>query len=636
MFRKLLKLSHDLSVSLEEKLSARRASESWLCTMPTEILIIIFSYLPPKSLVAIRELGIKRLTEISLSLKVADFSQCNTVLAEDMSSFFTKDRVEHIREISFDNVFFISHVNLEKYIIKCKHLTVLSVIDCGLSYANIIRILKNCSKLEELYWTLFVIRPVPKCEDIFENIKKLYLHIQEPRKWEFFIINTLLTMCPEAHDVCLNISPYFSRTLPHEIARSVQTGKIFFKYREHPVNVVTSNKLCSLFLNDIEYLMDKLHLYNQPNGETIFITGDCLSFYMSFYSSYLQFITEETDMAKLSSLPDNSVHSLIVLMNDNKAQLLNHMEKIKRVSGLKLDHLTFHNASFPVVSIKDHRELESSDGTLVRDILSQIVSTSVNISVLNLSEVHFDIPFHFPALYCLKRLRVFSISACCLKRPGFGYGKEIYENQIKGFEGFVQNCGKVEKFSFLRCLKCKFGPDDHALAAVSKWKKLKSFTIREIDTFRVCPFLIHIAHNCPDFQSLELNEVGDPNVCHFIPNVMYIIKNSKKLLFLRINQPMFYPANCFFWKAIESAKNLQGICIRSKSKACVENKIITDAIRKLPFLHVFHLAAPRICQNLVTQIKQIFAKNGIQSYDIHVFPVNESYKNCDSIHFPTF
>ncbi|GBN62561.1 hypothetical protein AVEN_31936-1 [Araneus ventricosus] len=628
-------MSHNISLQDKQSDSSNRAPDAWLCTLPTEILTIIFSYLSPQSLVTIRELGVKRLTEISLSLKVADFSQCNTVLTEDVSSFFTKDRVEHVKEISFDNIFFIKPFNLEKYIVKCKHLTVLSVIECGLSYANILCIFQNCSALEELYWSLCIKKAVPTFENTFENVKKLYLCIKEPKYLEYVVITKILEMCPKALDVCLNFSPYFSRTLPPEIARTVCTGRIFYKNREHPVSVVASTTP-ERFLGEANSVMDHLSCIDKLNIEDVFINGEDMSFFLPYYSSYLQFITEERDLSKLSSVPDDSVHSLVLIMTDKKADLLNHIEKIKKVAGFKLQHLTLHNTSSPSTLMHQGRLIEASGGAFMCDILTRIVSNSLNISVLNLSELHYDIAFPFSALYCLKQLKALSLSACTIKESAFDY-EPSFEAQVKGFNGLVENCKNVEKFSFLGCLWCQFGPADEGLADVYKWKKLKSFTLANIDTFRICPFLVHIANNCPDFQSLELIEVGEASVCHYVDRVIHIIRKSKKLFFLRINQAKFNPAQPLFWKSLESARNLQGICLTTRSSACVENKLITDALRKLPFLHIFHLAAPRICQNLPSQVKQIITRNEVQTYTMRVVATKEdSYESCDLMHFPTF
>ncbi|GFQ70862.1 f-box domain-containing protein [Trichonephila clavata] len=587
---------------------------------------MIFNYLNPVTLVALKELGLRRVTDVSLSFRCADFSQCNTVRTETLLAFFTSDRIDIIQEINFDGLFFVKSEDLEKCIVQCKNLTVLSVIECGVTFKNVFRILASCPLLKELYWSVNSKGYSHKCNTQFFCLEKIYFYAQLDVNFDNEVIKTILQICPNANDVCLNLSSYYTKTFPPYIARNAFTGRILHEGRKEPLCVCLAAPE-PISKNSAKLVMVQLCLKTKPRTLTFmeFRDGEDKLYFLTNFSSFLQIYTEEKHLNNILMLPDESVHSLnLFLTEDPEFFTLNHIEKIKKVTGNRLRQMTLHNIS------KSTSPLEFRKNT---GIIKQITSYSQNIAVLNLSESHFDDNFPFPTLYCLKGLKVLSLPSCIFKVDA---DFKMTNNQLKDFERMIDKCPNVENFGFHGCLLCIFGPDDDGLAPIYKWKKLKHLTLSKVVSFRVCPFLKNVAYHCPDLTTLELMELGEPLVCHYMPMVMYIIRQSKKLKFLRLNQTCMNPNISVFWKAIESAVNLQGLCISTMSNAHIINKIVTDALKKLPFLHVFHLTARHMCQNLKSQVKQIMNKKKFQVSNVVILESIQSYagvRHCGLVHF---
>ncbi|KAG8177499.1 hypothetical protein JTE90_012565, partial [Oedothorax gibbosus] len=70
-----------------------------LSDLPEEILKKIFEMLDPQSVIAISKLNIHRLDNLLCDLKFADFSTCNAITSEDLTSYFQKGREKHLKEI---------------------------------------------------------------------------------------------------------------------------------------------------------------------------------------------------------------------------------------------------------------------------------------------------------------------------------------------------------------------------------------------------------------------------------------------------------------------------------------------------------------------------------------------------------
>ncbi|GIZ02736.1 uncharacterized protein CEXT_511121 [Caerostris extrusa] len=320
------KVNHNTSDLIQE---SNIESELRLCILPNEILREIFSYLDPETLLTMKNLGIQRFTDLSQYVKCANFSSCCAISEEDVSSFFTKDRTRRIVHINLDYVFRVKDLTLEKCISKCKNLTTLSIMECGLSYQNIFCIFENCPQLKELYWTLSATerrrRKISPNLKIFQNIKKLYIHVTEFRYSDLEILGIVMRHCLCAEDVCINCTPYFSKTVLNCASKQIYTAKVLLKDREQPINIVMK----TLFTDHIKIersleqrLSDlySLHSFRHPlEGQdlTLFIKSD----------SYLQFVTQEEDFAKLPSLPNNSIESLIVILTSSKELFYSHMER---------------------------------------------------------------------------------------------------------------------------------------------------------------------------------------------------------------------------------------------------------------------------------------------------------------------
>lgn len=608
------------------------APKCYLTTLPTEILEMIFKYLNPQALVILKELGIKRLTDISLSYRCADFSQCNTVRTENLLAFFTSDRIDIIQEINFNDLFFMKSEDLEKCIVQCKNLTVLSVIECGVTCVSIFRIFASCPVLKELYWSVNSKGYSNKLKTQFFSLKKIYFYAKWCLDFHNEVIKTFLRACPNAKDVCLNLSPYYTKTVPPYIARHAFTGRIIYDGIEQPVHAVLTTRHSSS-ISEAKLLL--AHLCTGTTLKSLSFKelkdGEDDLFFLTNFTSFLQFLTEEKDLKIILTLPDESVHSMTLILTENFEHLSpNHMGKIKKVTGNRLRHMTLRNISRSLIHTKPLAEFK--ENTI---IIKQITSNSRNITALNLSESHFDNSFPFSTLYCLKALKVLSLPACTIKKSSY-FEAATLEDQIKDFENLIDQCPNVENFAFHRCLWCIFGPPDDGLASIYKWKKLKYLTVSKIVSFRVCSFLKHVAYNCPDLTTLELIELGESSVCHYLPMVMYILRQSKKLKFLRLNQSFLNPNITLFWKAIESSVNLQGLCIATMSNAYINNKLVTSALKKLPYLHVFHLNARHVCHNLRSQVKQIMTKNGIQVSNVLIcesIEVDSVIRNCNLVHF---
>ncbi|GFT57935.1 f-box domain-containing protein [Trichonephila clavipes] len=514
MPKRKLETSNDIS-----SICNINAPKCYLEILPNEILERIFSYLSPLTLVALKEIGIRRVTDVSLSFRCADFSLCNTVRTENLLAFFTSDRIDIIQEINFNDLFFVNSKDLEKCIVQCKNLTVLSVIECGVTFKR---------------WIPFEGRKEPVCVVL---------------------------------------------TSPVSISKQAAKSAMLQLCKACKINPTT-----------------------------------------------LSYVNEDKYLNNLLTLPDESVHSLnLYLAEDPEIFTLDHLEKIKKVTGNRLRHLTVYTTPDTLFSLGFKKNTE---------IIKHITSNSQNIAVLNLSETHFNDNFPFPTLYSLKVLKVLSLPSCILKPDVFD--SEVIINQVKDFERMIDKCPNVENFGFYGCFSCRFGPDDNGFAPIYKWKKLKHLTVSKICTFRICSFLKNVAYHCHELTTLELYELGKSAVCHYIPMVIYIIRQSKKLKFLRINQSALDVNSSIFWKTIESAGNLQGLCINSVSNAHIGNKLITDALKKLPFLHVFHLSARRMCQNLKSQVIQIMKKKEIQVSNVVITEALTTFtavQECDLVHY---
>ncbi|GFS39537.1 f-box domain-containing protein [Trichonephila inaurata madagascariensis] len=582
------------------------APECYLEILPNEILERIFSYLSPLELVALKEIGIRRVTDVSLSFRCADFSLCNTVRTENLLAFFTSDRIDIIQEINFNDLFFVNSENLEKCIVQCKNLTVLSVIECGVTFKSIFHILESCPLLKELYWSVNSKGYSQKCKAKFLCLKKIYFYTLLDKIFYIEVIKTILQCCPLANDVCLNCSSYYTKTLPLYIVRNTFTGWIPFEGRKEPVCFLLTSSNSISRSEEAKNAVLQLCIKIKPTT--------------------LAYMDEEKYLNKLLTLPDESVHSLnLYLAEDSEFFTLKHFEKIKKVTGNRLRLLTVYNTPESIFPLGFRKNTE---------IIKHITSNSPNIAVLNLSETHFKDNFPFPTLYGLKALKVLSFPSCILKPDVFD--SEVIINQVKNFKTMIDKCPNVENFAFLGCLSCKFGPDDDGFASIYKWKKLKHLTMSEIRTFRVCSFLKNVAYHCHELTTVELYDLGRRLVCHFMPMVIYIIRQSKKLKFLRINQSALDVNSSIFWKAIESAGNLQGLCLNSVYNAHIDNKLVTDALKKLPFLHVFHLRARHMCQNLKSQVKQIMKKKEIQVSNVVITEAMTTFiafHDCDLIHY---
>ncbi|PRD27867.1 UNVERIFIED_CONTAM: hypothetical protein NCL1_34127 [Trichonephila clavipes] len=521
MPKRKLETSNDIS-----SICNINAPKCYLEILPNEILERIFSYLSPLTLVALKEIGIRRVTDVSLSFRCADFSLCNTVRTENLLAFFTSDRIDIIQEINFNDLFFVNSKDLEKCIVQCKNLTVLSVIECGVTFK------KSCPLLKELYWSVNSKGYSQKCKAQFFCLKKIYFYTLLNVMFYIEVINTILQSCPIANDVCLNCSSYYTKTLPLYIARNAFTGWIPFEGRKEPVCVVLTSPV-SISKQAAKSAMLQLCKACKINPTTLsYVNGEDKVYILTSFSSFLQIFTEDKYLNNLLTLPDESVHSLnLYLAEDPEIFTLDHLEKIKKVTGNRLRHLTVYTTPDTLFPLGFKKNTE---------IIKHITSNSQNIAVLNLSETHFNDNFPFPTLYSLKVLKVLSLPSCILKPDVFD--SEVIINQVKDFE-------------------------------------------RMID---------------------------------------------------KINQSALDVNSSIFWKTIESAGNLQGLCINSVSNAHIGNKLITDALKKLPFLHVFHLSARRMCQNLKSQVIQIMKKKEIQVSNVVITEALTTFtavQECDLVHY---
>ncbi|GIZ02735.1 uncharacterized protein CEXT_511111 [Caerostris extrusa] len=212
------------------------------------------------------------------------------------------------------------------------------------------------------------------------------------------------------------------------------------------------------------------------------------------------------------------------------------------MTGSALKRLNFHNCK--TEPNEQDGNAQAPDILVTYRILESITSNSYNITELNLSEIHHCTIFPFTYLHNLKYLKSLSLSGCAFKTPE-SIKDDICDEQVD-LTTLSKKCNGIEKFQLLACLWCWSSPSDDDLMSIKKWKKLRSLSMSRVVSLRVCPFLYHIANDCPNFSYLEINQIGDPNVCHYMHNVVHILQKSKNLYFLRINQTAFYPMNTCF------------------------------------------------------------------------------------------
>lgn len=108
-----------------------------------------------------------------------NFSACRRSSFELVSSYFTRERVKHIKKLNFSFYIFARPSDLVQIVCRCKNLTVLSIIECGIQYRQMLKILDNCSTLTELSWN--VKEPVSEIENYSRSsVTKLFLFSDIP------------------------------------------------------------------------------------------------------------------------------------------------------------------------------------------------------------------------------------------------------------------------------------------------------------------------------------------------------------------------------------------------------------------------------------------------------------------------
>lgn len=108
-----------------------------------------------------------------------NFSACRRSSFELVSSYFTRERVKHIKKLNFSFYIFARPSDLVQIICRCKNLTVLSIIECGIQYRQMLKILDSCSSLTELSWNIK--EPVCETENVcHSSVTKLFLFSDIP------------------------------------------------------------------------------------------------------------------------------------------------------------------------------------------------------------------------------------------------------------------------------------------------------------------------------------------------------------------------------------------------------------------------------------------------------------------------
>lgn len=169
------------------------------------------------------------------SFRSADFSVCNTIGSQDLMSYFSRERAQSLKELNFNNVFFVQPTDLVACIKKCRNITKLHVFNCGISYAHILTICVNCTHLEDLYWSTKVESyDTLKQKLSFKSIKKIYLQVHgSDNTTSIWVATKLYTKCPNIKEFVLNYSPYYVTSLPANSATKYFTLKPFACFPFH-------------------------------------------------------------------------------------------------------------------------------------------------------------------------------------------------------------------------------------------------------------------------------------------------------------------------------------------------------------------------------------------------------------------
>ncbi|XP_015919839.2 uncharacterized protein [Parasteatoda tepidariorum] len=603
-------------------------SKCWLQSLPNEVLELIYSFLPLRALIAVESLKCGRISDLIRKTRFADFSSCNDILPTELQQFISSDITRHIREINFTSIFLVNTSDLVKVIVRCKHLTSLTVVDCGVTFDHMQRILAQCKQLKKLCWD--VLATVGEESDTSElsrsvlQITKLHFYIDCPKSSEIGFF--LLRLCPAVSEVCFN---YTSLLSPHLPLRTCHKN-IVYKLHSHPVCPV------NIILDD--YFENVRSVY-----DCIMATKCCHcpnpvgSLHMPMTAPYLQVVASAEDYPSLALIPEKSVPKL-VLYYSNKIFLRQKFKDIKRVIGKNLTVLAVKEIE--ILSTEVDTDDEEEDKISMTELVSNLISDCCSIQVLILSPIHFNEPLKLDALHCLTGLRTLILTSCafnCDRSLPFSHTSKVTSPQQKSFEELVRSIKDVEHFSIINCEHCcpGHGPKDKELSAISKWNRLKSLSLVNVESLQFCTFLRDIAVECPNFKSLEILNPNYKIVHNYISNVMSLLIHSPQLMQLCINVDVLCIKNQRFWDSISSAKNLQSLCLTLRASANFYPKPLADAIEKLPLLHVFHLNSPTIHENIALRVTRIMKRHGVKYPKVEVTTVpsissNQTY--CDSPH----
>ncbi|XP_035223107.1 uncharacterized protein LOC118195877 [Stegodyphus dumicola] len=571
----------------------------WLARLPNEVIVKIFSFLSLKELLLLRELKYERFTDLTFMIRALNFYVNRRSLPDDMSFFSSRIKLPLVREINFNYVTHVKPTDLEMCITKCPHLKNLFVIQCGLSKRNIFRIFSKCTEIENFAWD-----PNGFAERTSfpaKKLKKVYFTNDTDRCHDLEVMLEMINLFPSAEDIRINFSSHCLFHLHPVIGKldifcikclaEDKSIVIYFDtFREQPERDIKC--VCRKILRKMEITQTGItlsesirHLYK----DNMYI----------HHSPWLQLRNMDCDISKFSHIPDSSIEYLIFVLHSlDPIMSEDIVENIQRVGGEKLKYFTLRE--IPHIPLSSDLRLGKIFPAIVS--LPNIFRVCKNIVALNVCEMHIVGNFPFEALHCLKSLEILCLPSCALK---------LASKEDTAFEDMVRTCTSVKHFSLYGCACSKVGPQDSVLSAIQKWTKLQHLLLYKVAELRTLSFLMKVADYCNELRSLEIIDVGNPLVCHYTPSVIHVLKNSKSLTFLRINQQCFYPMYKLFWKAVGDAKNLEGLCLSTRSTASLQSTPVLDAISQLQHLHLFHIFVIGRPECLLPQVRQIMSRNGI-------------------------
>ncbi|XP_054716338.1 uncharacterized protein LOC129225842 isoform X2 [Uloborus diversus] len=553
--------------------------------LPNEILAEIVKFLTPQDIYHFLQVCSPRCAELAHDLKSVSYDTCRRVESDHVLVLFKSVRTTNIVEINFNNVCHTNVSVLVSAIVKCKQLITLSIINCGISIINVVRVLQECKKIENFSWDAHVPTNMEKARDCVTGF-------HAPQLKNVFLSLNIISRNIEIHyvqwflNVMLNLSP--------------TDVNMYLNYSSVPI--FRPVRLCKSFQLNLPSKVKPVSFFSD-----LYSTNICMEHYKSVLRSIMR-----------SSFGCSLRFESIVAVKEYLKSL-----KWPKLKNLSVQECTDSNNELAMLENVNRTRLQ------VSPLISLFMLNAPNITTLNFAGIHVGHDLPINDISCLKSLADISIPTCGMQLEPSS-GEKLTEREFAFLE-VITTCTEVKRFSLEKCLVCSEAPNEEQLMHLKHWRKMMDLSISNVPALRVCRFLRAVADSCPDLRVIQLTSLGHGSVCHYIPNVIYVLKTSKRLQLLRLYQEAFYLGNTLFWNAIKSASNLEGLCISSKFNSYPPVQQMISALSELKFFYMLHLKVKHLPLNFEYRFRKVLRDQKVKAPQLNVSSVDTFL--CSLYHF---